>query len=139
MGECDYVLVYVVVVFVPKVWDESEDVGRDLVDWCHRIPPEPNQVEDLKNALFQNIELNATRISRNHCIRLVRLSDLNLVERLRGPGITSVSPLTRRNTPPRMYLASIVASCRNFLVALKCWNIEEPRLVVKVDMMVGFG
>jgi hypothetical protein len=81
-----------------------------------------------------------TRQSRSpDSIRFVGSSDLSLVERSRGPVISSFSPLTRLNKPPQAYLAAIVASCRNFLVAFKCWNTGEPLLaVVEVDMMVGF-
>ena len=71
MGECNQVATSAVVVLVPKVWNESEDFGRDLVDRCESVPPGPNQAEDF---LSQNVELNATRISRNSLVRFVRLT-----------------------------------------------------------------
>jgi hypothetical protein len=67
----------VIVVVIPKVRNESEDFGRDPVDRCKVVPPGPNQVEDLENVLFQNVELNTTRVSRDPRIRfdsLVRLT-----------------------------------------------------------------
>ena len=57
MGECDQVSISVVIVLIPKVRNESEDFGRDPVDWCHPVSPEPNQVEDLKSFLLENVEL----------------------------------------------------------------------------------
>ena len=39
-------------------------------------------------------------------------------------------------SPLRTYLASKIAFCRIVLVACKCWDIEEFRLVVRVDMIV---
>ena len=55
MGECDYVLISLV--RVPKVWDESEDFGRDSVYWRDNVSPGPNQMENLENVLLKNIEL----------------------------------------------------------------------------------
>ena len=51
-------MVSVVVVLIPKVRDDGEDFGRDPVDWCSLVPPEPNQVEDLESALLENVKLN---------------------------------------------------------------------------------
>lgn len=58
MGKCLQVSVSAVVVLMPKVWDSSEDFGRDPVDWRDTAPPEPNKVEDLKNVSLENVELN---------------------------------------------------------------------------------
>jgi hypothetical protein len=64
VGECNQVsisvvavIAAVVAVFIPKVRDESEDFGRDPVDWCNLVPPEPNQVEDLESVFLENVEL----------------------------------------------------------------------------------
>lgn len=62
MGQYDYVLISPVLVslaLIPKVWDKSEDFGRDPVDWCDSVSPGPNQAEDFGNALLENIELNS--------------------------------------------------------------------------------
>jgi len=56
VGQCDYVSVFIAS-FAPKVRKESEDFGRDLVDWCGRVPPGPNEAENLDCVLFKNIEL----------------------------------------------------------------------------------
>jgi hypothetical protein len=57
VGQSDYVSVSVVVALVPKVRNESEDFGRDPVDWCYPVPPGPNQVEDLESILLENVKL----------------------------------------------------------------------------------
>jgi hypothetical protein len=41
----------------PKVRNGCEDFGRDPVDWCGPVPPEPNQAEDLESFLLENVEL----------------------------------------------------------------------------------
>jgi hypothetical protein len=57
MGKRNQVSVSAATVFIPKVRDESEDFGRDPVDWRDTVPPEPNKVEDLKRVLLENVEL----------------------------------------------------------------------------------
>ena len=42
---------------IPKVRDEGEDFGRDLVDWCEHVLPNANQAEDLKSVLLENTDL----------------------------------------------------------------------------------
>ena len=46
-----------IVVFVPKVWKESEDLWRDPVDRRDVVLPGPNQAEDLESVLLENIKL----------------------------------------------------------------------------------
>ena len=55
MSQCDNVLVSVA--HVPKVWNESEDFGRDLVDRREYVSPNANQAEDLEGVLFEGVEL----------------------------------------------------------------------------------
>ena len=67
VGECDYVLISVahLPAIVPIVRNEREDVWRDSIDWCGCVPPGPNEVENFKHVLLENVELNATRISHS--------------------------------------------------------------------------
>jgi hypothetical protein len=71
MGECDQVSIPTVAVLIPKAWNESEDFGRDPVDRCRPVPPEPNQAEDLENVLLENIKLkcNARQSPSSYSIR----------------------------------------------------------------------
>jgi len=55
VGQRDHV--FVPVVRVPEVWDESEDFGRDTVDWGELVPPGPDQAEDFENILLKDVEL----------------------------------------------------------------------------------
>jgi len=55
MSQCDSVLVSLV--RIPKVRDENEDFGRDLVDWCSHILPNADQAEDFESVLLENIDL----------------------------------------------------------------------------------
>jgi len=55
MSQCDNFLVSVA--RIPKVWNEGEDFGRDLVDRREQIPPNANQAEDLESVLLENVEL----------------------------------------------------------------------------------
>ena len=50
-----YALIFVVL--FPGVWDESEDFGRDLVDWSECVLHGPNETEDFRSLLFENIDL----------------------------------------------------------------------------------
>lgn len=40
-----------------KVWNESEDLGRDLVDGCDSVPPRPDQQEDIEGVLLESVKL----------------------------------------------------------------------------------
>lgn len=55
MSQRDYVLISVV--HIPEIWNESEDVRRDLVDWGMSVPPRPDQVEDLESLLLKHVDL----------------------------------------------------------------------------------
>ena len=55
----------------PKVWKESEDFGRNLVDWCDAVSPGPNQVEDLESISFENIELEC-KLRQSQSVRSFR-------------------------------------------------------------------
>ena len=81
MGECNQVSISVVEGLIPKVWNESEDFGRDPIDWRNPVPPESNQVEDLENVLLKNVELkcNMRQSQSSRPIRSVRPSDLSLI------------------------------------------------------------
>jgi hypothetical protein len=67
----------------------------------------------------------------------VRSSDLSPGESRRDPENLEFQPSDAFNLPPQAYLASIVASCMNFLTVLKCCNIGESGLVVGVGMVVA--
>ena len=54
-GGCDQALISVA--RVQKVRNESENFGRDLVDWCDGISPGPTEVEDFESILFESVEL----------------------------------------------------------------------------------
>jgi hypothetical protein len=42
---------------VPEVRNESENFGRDPVDWGEPVPPGSNQTEDLESVPLENIDL----------------------------------------------------------------------------------
>ena len=44
-------------ILVPEVGNESENLGRDLVDWCERVPPESDQGEDFGSVLLKSVDL----------------------------------------------------------------------------------
>jgi hypothetical protein len=67
----------------------------------------------------------------------VHSSDLSPGESRRDPENLEFQPSDAFNSPSQAYLASIVASCMNFLAVLKCCNIEESGLVVGVGMVVA--
>ena len=62
-----------IVVFVPKVWKESEDLGRDPVDGSDAVLPGPNQFEDLESVLLENVELNKYNTHQLQSTRPFRL------------------------------------------------------------------
>ena len=74
MGQCDNVLVSVA--RVPKVWNEGEDFGRDLVDRRENVSPDANQAEDLDSVLLEGVELkfNACQLQSTRPFSLVRLT-----------------------------------------------------------------
>ena len=43
--------------FVPKVRNESKDLGRDAVDWSKSVLPSSGQTEDLKSVQFDYFDL----------------------------------------------------------------------------------
>jgi len=55
MGQRDHI--FVPVVRIPEVWDESEDFGRDAVDRSELVPPGPDQAEDFESVLLEDVEL----------------------------------------------------------------------------------
>ena len=55
MSQCDRCSVSDVL--VPEVRDESEDIGRDLVDWCKPISLVPDEAEDFKRVLLESVDL----------------------------------------------------------------------------------
>ena len=60
MGQCDYVSISLV--HIPKVRNDSEDLGRNLVDRCRHVSPNTNQVEDLESVSLENVDLE--RVAR---------------------------------------------------------------------------
>jgi len=57
---------------MPKVRNEGENFGRDLVDWRDPVPPGPNQLVDLENVSLEDIELKCdTRKSQYKCMLLI--------------------------------------------------------------------
>ena len=42
---------------IPEIWNESEDLARDLVDWGMSVPPRPDQTKDLESILLENVGL----------------------------------------------------------------------------------
>jgi len=44
-------------VLIQKVWNESEDFGRDLVDRSDPVPPGPDQLKDIEKVLLDDVEL----------------------------------------------------------------------------------
>ena len=122
---------------IPIVGNESEDFRRDPVDWCNRVPPEPNQAEDLESFLLESIELKhdtrQSRSTRSFCT----LFDLSLVWSRRDPADTAFSPPTRHISPLQTYFAPKFNPCRMSLAARKCWDIGEPLLAVGENMTAG--
>ena len=55
MSQCDYVSTPVA--RTPEVRKESEEFRRESVDRRDRVPPRPDEVEDLESALLENVEL----------------------------------------------------------------------------------
>ena len=58
MGQRDGVLISLV--RVPKVRNEGEDLGGDLVDRYEHVLPNSNQLEDLERASLENVDLEHT-------------------------------------------------------------------------------
>ena len=42
---------------IQKVWNEGEDVGRDLADWCEHVFPNANQAEDFERVSLESVDL----------------------------------------------------------------------------------
>ena len=55
MSQCDRCSVSDVL--VPEIRNESEDLERDLVDRCEPVPPIPDEAEDFKSVLLENVDL----------------------------------------------------------------------------------
>ena len=43
--------------FIPGIWNESEDFGRDPVDWGKHVLQGFNQVEDVESILLEMVDL----------------------------------------------------------------------------------
>ena len=132
MGQRDDV--FVSVVHVPEVRDKSENFGGDPVDWCQPIFPEPNDAENLDSVLLEDVELehDARQSQSMHPILFVQPQPC-----LRSPrfyGIAFQPSDVTYFTTAETYFVSIATSCKIFLVARKCRNIEEPS--AEVDMIV---
>ena len=54
---CQWNCSYVFVPYLPIVWNEGENFGRNLVDWSESILQGPNQAEDVEGILLKNINL----------------------------------------------------------------------------------
>jgi len=96
-------------VWIPKVRNESEDFGRDLVDWCDRVSPEPNQVEDLESVLLENVELEYNKYQSH--VHFVHSFDLRIIRSRRGPANSNLSSLhsvfhrSKHTSPEKPHLA----------------------------------
>jgi len=55
VGHCDQA--FVVVANIRVVHNESEDFGRDLVDWGKPVLQRPNEAEDLESVPLETIDL----------------------------------------------------------------------------------
>ena len=55
MSQCDGCLFSNIL--IPEVWNEDEDLGRDLIDWCEPVPPGSDQAEDLGSVLLESANL----------------------------------------------------------------------------------
>ena len=42
---------------IQKVWNEGEDVARDLADWCEHVFPNANQAEDFERVSLESVDL----------------------------------------------------------------------------------
>jgi len=41
----------------PKVWNEGEDFGGNLADWCEHVFPNANQAEDFERVSLESVDL----------------------------------------------------------------------------------
>lgn len=55
MGQCDEA--FVSVVHIPEIRNESENFGRDAVDWGEPVLQEPNQVEEIESVQLEIVDL----------------------------------------------------------------------------------
>jgi len=55
VGERDHV--FISLVYIPGVRNESEDFWRDPVNWCDAVSPGPDETEDFEGVSLENIEL----------------------------------------------------------------------------------
>ena len=51
-------------VLVPEIWNENEDLWRDLVDQREPVSPVPDEAEDLKSVLLENANLEEEMCKR---------------------------------------------------------------------------
>ena len=103
------------------VRNESEDFGRDLVDQWGHIPPVPNQVEDLKGVLLENIELKYNVCQPQPVRQFVHALNLFLVwDRRDSAASSNFSPPMRLIPPLQTYFVPKITSCSIFLVARRC-------------------
>ena len=63
----------------PEIWNEREDLGRDLVDWCEMVLPESDQAEDLGRVLLETTDLKEGMCERPpmHIIYFVHGANLS--------------------------------------------------------------
>jgi len=119
---------------VPIVRNESEDFRRDPVDWCDRVPPGPNQAEDLESILFESVEPKydprQSQPARSfiHCLTSAWSGAVTILR---------ARLLVLRDNifhPSQTYFVPNFEPCRMSLTARKCWDTGEPRLAVGEDM-----
>ena len=60
----------------PEVWDQTEDLGGDSVDWGKLVPPGSNQAEDLESTPLERIDLkyDGREHSATHLARSLNLT-----------------------------------------------------------------
>ena len=133
VGQWNYASVFVP--FPPVVWDESEDLGRDPVDRGERILQGPNQAEDFETILFEIVDLNTRRVSHTQTPVLLVCFTSAISRVVAILARSKFRPATQRISPLRTYSILKAVSRGTFMVARRCWNIEDPRLVVGVGMI----